>query len=209
MTGEPGVQSDRDNSHSSRVGGMISLRFDTHSALQRGFTLIELMVTLVVVAVLLAIGVPSMSKLIASNRISTQTNEFVGALSLARAEAVRRSEGVSIRSKGGDIEFAPGWLVFRDPALTGSAPSAANILRESSGFTGSTSLTRVRPSGGGYVSESSSSSFLVFNSRGGNEAGGSAWFRVCDAGDNSIKGRILQVSTVGKVSVDNAAAPCP
>jgi type IV fimbrial biogenesis protein FimT len=188
---------------------MVSLRFDTANACQLGFTLIELMVTLVVVAVLLAIGVPSMSKLIASNRISTQTNEFVGALSLARAEAVRRSEGVSIRSKGGDIEFAPGWLVFRDPGLTGSAPSAANILRESSGFVGNTSLKRVKPSGGGYINETSGNSFFVFNSRGGNESGGSAWFRVCDTGDNTIKGRILQVSTVGKVTVDNATATCP
>jgi type IV fimbrial biogenesis protein FimT len=185
------------------------LRFDTVTAGQRGFTLIELMVTLVIVSVLLAIGVPSMSKLVASNRISTHTNEFVGALSLARAEAVRRSEGVSIRSKDGDIEFATGWTVFRDPGLTGSAPTAANVLRQSSGFSGTTTLKRVKVSGGGYVNESSGASFVVFNSRGGNEAGGSAYFRICDSGDSSIKGRILQVSTVGKVSVDNAGAACP
>jgi type IV fimbrial biogenesis protein FimT len=188
---------------------MISLRIDTASASQRGFTLIELMVTLVIVSVLLAIGVPSVAKLIASNRISTHTNEFVGALSLARAEAVRRSEGVSVRSKDGDIEFATGWTIFRDPGLTGGAPSTANVLRQSSGFAGRTTLKRVKISGGGFVNEAAGSSFVVFNSRGGNDAGGSAYFRVCDSGDSSIKGRILQVSTVGKVSVDNASATCP
>jgi type IV fimbrial biogenesis protein FimT len=189
------------------------LRFETCNDHQRGFTLVELMVTLTVVGVLLAIGIPSFAKLIANNRIATQTNEFVSALNLARSEAVRRSQGVSIRSKDGSIEFATGWLIFNDPNRTGNAPAAADVLRQSSSLAGKTTLKRVDITVTGgvrtYANAASSKVFVVFNSRGGNDAGTPAYFRVCDSGDSTIGGRILQVSTVGKISLDSSTATCP
>jgi type IV fimbrial biogenesis protein FimT len=189
------------------------LRFETCRRRRGGFTLVELMVTLSVVSVLLALGIPAFSKLIANNRIATQTNEFVGALNLARSEAVRRSQGVSIRSKDGGIEFATGWVIFNDPNLTGNAPAAADVLRQSSGLPGKTTLKRVEVTVSGgvrtYANASSSKVYVVFNSRGGNDAGASAYFRVCDSGDSTISGRILQVSTVGKISLDSSTAACP
>ena len=59
-----------------------------------GFTLIELLITLTIAAILLSIGVPSFQYVIQSNRVSTQTNELVTALSVARTEAVRRNLSV-------------------------------------------------------------------------------------------------------------------
>jgi type IV fimbrial biogenesis protein FimT len=189
------------------------LRFDTGVERQHGFTLIELMVTLTVAGILLSLGIPAFSKLIANNRIATQTNEFVGALNVTRSEAVRRSQGVSIRSKDGGIEFATGWTVFNDPNLTGNAPASSEVLRKSSGLAGKTTLRRVTRSGTSpsftYADASSGTSYLVFNSRGGNDAGASAFFRVCDSGDSTIKGRIVQVSAIGKVSLDSSTASCP
>ncbi len=178
-----------------------------------GFTLIELMVTVSVVAVLLAIGVPSFARLISANRIATQTNEFVGALNLARSEAIRRSDGVSIRSTAGTIDFAGGWKIFKDPDLDGVIAATADVLRESSGLNGQITLKRVTRTGAGctgtYTDATGANPYLVFNSRGGNDAGAPAYFRLCDAGNSSVKGRIVSVGTVGKVSLECAALTCP
>lgn len=62
----------------------------------QGFTLIELVVTVSVLAVVLAIAIPSFRGLISSNRISGSTNEMVALLQLAKVEAVRRNVVVDV-----------------------------------------------------------------------------------------------------------------
>jgi type IV fimbrial biogenesis protein FimT len=61
-----------------------------------GFTLIELMITLSVAGVLLAIAVPSFNQMIIANRLATQSNEIVAAVSLARSEAIKRNASVTL-----------------------------------------------------------------------------------------------------------------
>ncbi len=64
-----------------------------------GFTVVELMITVTVAAVLLAIAVPSFSSILTSNRLVGQSNGLVTALQTARSEAVRRnSRAVVCRS---------------------------------------------------------------------------------------------------------------
>lgn len=67
-----------------------------------GFTLIELMITLAVAAILLTIGVPSFQYIIQGNRVSTQTNDLITGLSTARSEAIRRNREVTLEPIGGD-----------------------------------------------------------------------------------------------------------
>lgn len=74
---------------SSEVGGV-----NRKSAL--GFTLIELMVTIAVLAIVAAIAMPSMQGIVRSNRLSAASTELVTALQLARAEAVRRNARVTV-----------------------------------------------------------------------------------------------------------------
>jgi type IV fimbrial biogenesis protein FimT len=62
----------------------------------RGFTLIELMVTVAVLALLAAVAAPAMIMLLNSNRLSSTAGELTAALQLARAEAVRRSAPVTL-----------------------------------------------------------------------------------------------------------------
>ena len=57
----------------------------------RGFTLVELAITLVVATVLLVIAVPSFRNITNANRLTTAANEMVGSLNLARMEAIKRN----------------------------------------------------------------------------------------------------------------------
>lgn len=61
-----------------------------------GFTLIELLVTIAVASVLLGIAVPSFRTMMISNRLTTQTNDIVGAINFARSEAITRNRAVSL-----------------------------------------------------------------------------------------------------------------
>src|SRR3569832_2509448 len=62
----------------------------------RGFTLIELLVTLAIAVILLTVAVPNYQMFVANSRMASQANEVVGALSLARSEAVKRGTQVSV-----------------------------------------------------------------------------------------------------------------
>ncbi len=64
--------------------------------LERGFTLVELLVTMTLVAILSAIALPSLSSFVTNSRVSSRANDFVAAINLARSEAVKRSSGVTI-----------------------------------------------------------------------------------------------------------------
>ena len=71
----------------------------------RGFTLLELMVAIAVLAILTTVAIPSFRDLIQNNRVTTQTNELVAALTFARTEAVKRGRNVTIAVTAAN----PGW----------------------------------------------------------------------------------------------------
>ena len=66
-----------------------------------GFTLLELMVTITVAAMVLTLGVPSFVDLVRNNRAATNVNELLTAFSIARSESIKRGANVSVcRSVG-------------------------------------------------------------------------------------------------------------
>lgn len=67
-----------------------------------GFTLIELVVTMSVAAILVAIAVPSFSNMMASNRLTAVANDFVMSASEARLEAIRRNSGTQLCAASGN-----------------------------------------------------------------------------------------------------------
>ena len=87
--------------------------------LQVGFTILELMITVAVLAILLGIGVPSFQAIIRQNRLSAHTNELLSAAAIARSEAVKRGSPVTMCPAEGDAclgddEWSNGWIVFVD-----------------------------------------------------------------------------------------------
>ncbi|MDT8410077.1 MAG: prepilin-type N-terminal cleavage/methylation domain-containing protein [Wenzhouxiangellaceae bacterium] len=64
----------------------------------RGFTLIELMVTLAVLAILVTAATPSLQKMIRDNRVTTQSNELIALINLTRNQAIR--EGIDENDVG-------------------------------------------------------------------------------------------------------------
>lgn len=84
-----------------------------------GVTLIELIVTISIMAILLAIGLPSMRSFIVSNRLTSQANTLVSALNLARSEAIKRNIQVAIVANT-SCNWSNGWSIFADTNSDGS-----------------------------------------------------------------------------------------
>jgi type IV fimbrial biogenesis protein FimT len=92
-------------------------------AKQTGFTLIELMFTIVVLAVLFGIGVPNFRDFIRNSRMTAAANDFVTDFNVARTEAVKRRVAVTVcKSQLGAVCDANNadpfnsWIIFVDDA---------------------------------------------------------------------------------------------
>lgn len=86
---------------------------------QHGFTLLELLTTVSIAALLLALALPSFTATIDSNRSETRANELITALNLARSESIKRDQRVTLcPSNATADDCAPaaawggGWLLF-------------------------------------------------------------------------------------------------
>jgi len=152
-----------------------------------GVTLIEALVTLAVISVVLAIGVPAVRDIVATNRMSAAANDLVTSLHLSRAEAGRRSEQTVICATaawdspaatcdGGNL--ADGWMVFVDSNPRNSARDAGEpiVLGHEPLGTGidltSPDLVRFSSLGIASTDVPGDINFLLCDQRGNRAAGG-------------------------------------
>lgn len=176
-----------------------------------GFTLIELIITLVIVGVLLGIGVPNFRSFIQNSRITSQSNELVGVLATARSEALKRNQAVVVCRSADPTAVTPtctvgggtwetGWLVFADQNNNNSftAADGDTLLKVYSGLTGNNTL---RGNSAALVD------FVTFNRSGTTTLAAAATphhFKLCDTrGAGSARAIVLEPT--GRPRIDRLA----
>ncbi len=92
-----------------------------------GFTLIELMVIVIVLAVTLSLAVPAVQEMIKNNRVTGQTNEMLALVAFARNEAIRRNQNVTVALESTDDGWTAEVLDPLDEA--GAEHCDAGVLR--------------------------------------------------------------------------------
>lgn len=99
--------------HGAAAGG--AAQFDTGfgrlAGNSRGFTLVELMIGLVLVALLLGIGLPTFRSFILNQQLRAATTDLRVALTLARSEAVKRNRVVTLQPFDEDDGWGSGWTI--------------------------------------------------------------------------------------------------
>ncbi|MGB4116064.1 MAG: GspH/FimT family pseudopilin [Polaromonas sp.] len=122
----------------------------------RGFTLIEVMVVLAIVAILATLAAPSLRAQIQSSTISSNVNTFMADMRFARSESIRRGGGVVMcrsddpeaanptcgaGSGPGNNGWVSGWIIFHDLNNNGNKAAAEPLLRVQSPITSMDSIS--------------------------------------------------------------------
>jgi type IV fimbrial biogenesis protein FimT len=163
---------------------------------QTGFSIMELMIVVAIVAILFAIGIPSFRYVTNANRASAEVNGLLGDLMYARAEAVRQGTAVVVctsadgQSCANVLTWAGGWIVCVANGA-GTCDNTTAVLRVQRLFTSTDSLN-------------SNVSAIGF-SRVGFATGlpGVATLTLHDKTNNSTWTRCLSVTVVGQLNVTN------
>ena len=164
-----------------------------------GFTLVELMVTLAVLAVLLGIAVPSFQNITNRNRLTAITNEMVAATQLPRVEAVRQNARVTFcPTTNGTSCGGENWL--RSIVVSADGEVVRELAFEGNGL-------NVIPSGNVNTGDQISfgaSGFVRAGTTVTNRAGG---LRVCSTRvnpDENARDILVNVSRIGVETTGDA-----
>lgn len=158
-----------------------------------GFTLIETMVTVAVIAITASMFVPAMQTFVANNRLISVANGLVSDLSLARSEAIKRATSVTVcQSTNGtacnNSAWTSGWIVFVDVNTSGTVDAGDTVLKISRG----TANSMATVTQGGF----STAGYVQFNASGESNSG-TGTFTVCQPKYNTQQ---ITVSGTGRVS---------
>ena len=163
----------------------------------RGFTLVELLITLTIIALVLSFGVPMFQDVIRDNRLVSQANAFMGDLNLARSTAVKYQRDASIcastdydsatPSCTGGTNWAAGWIVWVDRNRDNSV-DAGEIVKVREPFASGTSFS------------STAAGQLTFDSRGFISA--AETLTLCDDRTGET-GRRITLTASGRPNISN------
>jgi len=145
-----------------------------------GFTLIELMITLAVAAIVMTLGAPSFQSFFLNNRMSTQANDLISSLNLARSEAIKRAASVKVCSSNDQAtcsgSWTNGWIVI--------TADDVELIRVYGALKGTSTLT-------------ATSNTVTFTSAGF-LSGAQTTFTLCDSNETGEEGRQIVVTATGR-----------
>lgn len=162
-----------------------------------GFTLIELMVTVSIAAILLAIAVPSFISTIRSTRLTNSANDLVTALNLARSEAIKRGRPVTVASISASSQWENGWNVFIDLDANDEYDSDTDtLLRTYDALPSGYTLT-------------AGTAFQTYSSTGLSSVDTGDTFTICGELGESVPIRTITISPTGRPNVAVGTGACP
>lgn len=163
----------------------------------KGFSMLELMIALSIGAILATVAVPSYQSMMVQSRLSTQSNELLTALHYTRSEAIKRGTRVTIckSNTSGDScanggNWQDGWIVYSDSGTAGTMDGNDEILRVFPGLNGST-----------ITSGNTYKNWIAYLANGSSEGSGGLGndsFIIC----NNAQGRKIVLNKTGRPYVE-------
>lgn len=167
---------------------------------QRGFTLIELMVALAVLAILVSIALPSFEETIKNNRINTEQRKLLSAINVARSEASSRNQVITIGSDGGS-RWDDGFKIYTDNEAAGNSSYSAGADTLIKDVAGNNNKDLK------ILSNAAGASFISFKGNGLLNEAEDVVIAICDD-RGAARGRQITINRVGRASVISPAASC-
>ncbi len=169
----------------------------------RGFTLIEMMVTIVIAGILMAIAIPNFRVAQRNNCMTTSANLLVASLQYARSEAIKRRQDVMVTAGAelgvppadSDNEWGGGWYVWTE------ARQADNTLA-SDGYTAGDELRITTPNCAPQMDHPSGGNEFTYKPNGFVGDGADDDIEVC-MDKTGERGRVLTVSRTGRPKVES------
>lgn len=173
----------------------------------RGFTLLELLTTIAVVAIVAAVAVPNLRDFIRNNRLTGEANDLLRSIQVARGEAIKRQQDVVMCASGDPTVDEPtcsysfagagGWIVFQDSDSNWQRDDEEEVIERHQGISTVTSGNNndaiISYSRTGFVNpadEMENSTWIVFCDDRGNQSVG-----------NNSTARALQIEPTGRSRV--------
>lgn len=176
----------------------------------QGFSLIELLVVLAVMAVFTAQAVPSLITLVSNLQVCSTANALAQGLSLARSEAIKRNARVVIcKSRSGRMceptaSWRDGWLIFLDSDNDGQVGQGDVVIRQQAGLAHGMVVDTNGPVAN-YVSYTSLGTSRYTS--GGFQAGK---FTVCQQSAEATVAQDIHLGSTGRARVmERGISRCP
>ncbi len=150
----------------------------------RGFSLLELMVVLAIVVIIASIAVPGFSSLIQNNRLNSATHSVLGALQIARSEAVTLRSAIKVCAANTALNACEDTTDWNNGVL---------IMR-------GTTLLRAVPSAQTGVSVAASTKEVVYQGNGTTSAA------TITVSDSSGKKQVIKVNAIGQACSGSACS---